>query len=340
MDDRQLDILYIAGAGRAGSTILGDVLGMLPKAIHVGELLGIFDYTTVADAIMPCSCGYPYEACEFWKPILGSLYGPNWPIEFKSRSIVKYLPHSYSLPRLTLDRQLRRQIRIDENLKGLLQEITQLLLLMRDTAGASVIIDSSKAGPFAWLLAQQPNVNIAVVHLVRDPRASMFSLTGRPIPKFDFETGQARIDTYRLKEAFLYWVKANTGASLLRFLGLPYMRLRYETFVTDPVKSVQQIIHFAHEYQIMMQEDSKAMADLHTKHANLRERHLISSNPGVRNKLGLVSLKEDTSWRHELPLTRKLMWTTLFLPWLIWFNYRLWPDSLSVPASKSEESTK
>ena len=58
-------ILYIAGYGRSGSTLLDIVLGNHPENVGVGEVS--FLLNDWANRSRRCSCGVPYQECEFWK---------------------------------------------------------------------------------------------------------------------------------------------------------------------------------------------------------------------------------------------------------------------------------
>jgi len=63
-------IIYIAGLGHSGSTLLDMSLGTLPGVLGMGEIKGILD-----DESRPrhfnstCSCGKNARECEFWKDV-------------------------------------------------------------------------------------------------------------------------------------------------------------------------------------------------------------------------------------------------------------------------------
>ena len=63
-------VLYIAGYGRSGSTILDIILDSHPDITAVGELTFLLD-----DAAIPsrhCSCGAAYAECGFWSRVVSS----------------------------------------------------------------------------------------------------------------------------------------------------------------------------------------------------------------------------------------------------------------------------
>ena len=56
-----LKVLYIAGVGRSGSTLLERMLGAVPGSVNTGELNAIFSRVATQD--QRCGCGEPFSAC-------------------------------------------------------------------------------------------------------------------------------------------------------------------------------------------------------------------------------------------------------------------------------------
>ena len=59
-------IIYIAGYGRSGSTVLDMLLGSDDHAIGLSELTHVFGYWSND---LPCSCGKRIRQCEMWKKV-------------------------------------------------------------------------------------------------------------------------------------------------------------------------------------------------------------------------------------------------------------------------------
>src|SRR5262252_3729866 len=66
---REVKVLFLAGKGRSGGTLLGGLLGQLPGYFNAGELSRLFD--TAVSTNYPCGCGLPFRECETWRAILG-----------------------------------------------------------------------------------------------------------------------------------------------------------------------------------------------------------------------------------------------------------------------------
>lgn len=85
---RRTAIVYIAGYGRSGSTILSLLLSQIDRVISLGEVCNLRLETFEKDR---CSCGAVYSQCEFWGE-----YRPNQPhsdpISFAARQTrAKYI---------------------------------------------------------------------------------------------------------------------------------------------------------------------------------------------------------------------------------------------------------
>src|SRR5215472_10332799 len=57
-------VIYIAGSGRSGSTLLERALGELPGVVNVGELMDLFRRTVAHGE--RCGCGQSFADCPFW----------------------------------------------------------------------------------------------------------------------------------------------------------------------------------------------------------------------------------------------------------------------------------
>lgn len=324
--EKVINILFIAGAGRGGSTLLGDALGMLPGTLHIGELRGIFDYVT--DSEFRCSCQEPYATCPFWGLIFENAYGSCWQDRIRPFGMEGRLPRALQLPLLSVRKSLLKNFELPFQVS--LREVVRLLQIVQSQTTFRVLVDSSKAASFAWLLAQQPEIRMVVVHLVRDPRASLFSWTRRPIPIFDRTVRRALVRTRTWTEGVQYWIRATMAAYILKLVGIPYMRVKYEDFVACPETVVEQIVAFAQSRGIPLEPEKAALLFLRQNRIVLQERHLLGGNPGVKSKKGLIAIKEDTAWLRELSVPQRLLWTLIFLPWILWFGYSLWPKVQSL----------
>jgi hypothetical protein len=66
-------VLYIAGSGRSGSTILDNILGQVEGGFSVGELRYVWDRGIIQNRI--CGCGAPFRGCNLWKRVFDNGFG-------------------------------------------------------------------------------------------------------------------------------------------------------------------------------------------------------------------------------------------------------------------------
>ena len=66
-------VLYIAGSGRSGSTILDNILGELDGFVSAGEVRFLWERGMRDDRT--CACGEPFSSCPFWGDVLTRAYG-------------------------------------------------------------------------------------------------------------------------------------------------------------------------------------------------------------------------------------------------------------------------
>ena len=73
MSAAPLDILYIGGFGRSGSTLVERCLGQLDGFCAAGELRHLWSRGFVENQL--CGCRQPLRDCAFWQAVVGEAYG-------------------------------------------------------------------------------------------------------------------------------------------------------------------------------------------------------------------------------------------------------------------------
>lgn len=228
-------ILYIAGYGRCGSTILDIILSGHPEITGVGEVTFLLE--DWADSGRHCSCGIAYQNCDFWK----GLFSNQTPLPQMTKLTRKIEKRSFVL-RLLLGIISRE----DRQVYHAYQE--KVLAHIVSQTGSSIVVDSSKSARDALgrfvALSKLAGQDVYVLHLVRDGFAVMESqiVTG------DNWALEGQTTSYRwlaLRTAF-GWVITNVWVPLLgRLLGPNrYMLLRYEDFIENPAVALQAIGQF------------------------------------------------------------------------------------------------
>src|SRR3954447_22091528 len=159
-------VLYLGGLGRSGTTVLERVLGELPGACSVGELVHLWGRGVLEDET--CGCGHPFSQCPFWAEVGRRAFG-GWDRAQAERmeQLRPRVDRTRFIPRLVAPRLFGRRP------AGLHEYVNAYLRLYRaigETTGGGVVIDSSKHSSLAFCLRTEPGIDLRVVHVVRDSR--------------------------------------------------------------------------------------------------------------------------------------------------------------------------
>ena len=234
----KLRVVLVAGAGRSGSTLLTLMLGSLPDAFAVGELRYLWERGIVEQRL--CGCGQPVPECSVWSKILGRAFDHLSAADIEDAiDGVNWLGAASNLPKIL---RRGRWGRFPE-LGDLPTQLGRLYRATADVTGAQVIIDSSKPPTYGWFVGTLPDIELSVIHLVRDPRATAFSWQ-RPKAAIDRPSGGLMPNKPPWKSV-LSWDLWNTATELL-FRSRPerLLRLRYEDLVADPETARCSVLEF------------------------------------------------------------------------------------------------
>ena len=214
------NLIYIVGSGRSGSTVIERVLNSAPQVVGVGEIHALWRLPVQS---LLCSCGSRVPDCDFWQGALGHA-DIGAPEIARLAQLEREVVRNTYLMRLRYDLdRIRRDDRLAEfgELQGRLMDGT------RAAGQGDVVLDSSKAGPRAWVLAA--TLKPLILHVYRGAEDVIASWRR---PKFEPSTGTA-MKKPPLREAAGDWIKAEQAArSLARVADVA--RIEYGKFATEP----------------------------------------------------------------------------------------------------------
>ena len=229
-----MKVIYIAGYGRSGSTVLDIILGNHSQITGLGEVTYLADAYTSSSRT--CACGSPYGRCSFWKDFSSS------PPDAELARLLRKVQDLFFIFRLLLGWFTKRDSDAYRSYHN------QLFGHVESQTYKPIIVDSSKsarkvAGRFL-ALHRLAGEDVYVVHLVRNGLATMESLTLTG-SNWALE-GRIRPPKWPGLRAAFGWALTNLWTSLLgRFLPPDhYMRLRYEDLAADPAGSLRKIGRF------------------------------------------------------------------------------------------------
>ena len=206
-------LIYIAGFGFSGSTLLDMLLGSDPHVAGLGEMMYLPDYVTNGKR---CTCGQLVRACTVWGRVLPApdapearFFGPRY--------------HHDTLYR----RVAQRGYRFDDDDRAWSRYQFELLRAVGAATGKDVFVDSSKnLARLRFYQAVCPaDFRLRVLHLVREPLGVM-------------ESGKKYMTPMR---AALGWLRTNYAiASYRRRGGIPALPLTYRALALEPLATLNR----------------------------------------------------------------------------------------------------
>ena len=304
-------VLYFAGSGRSGTTVVSNILGQLPGAFAAGELRYLWQRGVEQDHL--CGCGQPFSACPVWTAVMARVRadaGSERDEPAIGRRLLGRLRMARLPGALLRDALGRRALPAHPDDTA----VTDLYRAIADQTGAALVIDGSKLPPYGLLLRQQPGIDLYVLHLVRDPRATAFSWL-RSKPTRDTAAGAQMQRQETWKSSVLWTVWNLTALRLWRDDDPRVCRLRYEDLIADPVGELGRVA-------AMVGADPADLPFLAPDRVQLAPTHSVAGNPN-RHDTGEITLRADDQWRTAMSRRDRAVVTLLTAPGLRRFRYPL-----------------
>jgi hypothetical protein len=304
-------VLFIAGLGRSGSTLLERALGELDGVAPLGEVYHL--WYRGAELNETCGCGKAFHNCPRWQAIGEAAFG-GWPQVDVAR--IEALKHRIDRVR-RIPRILTR--RWSPGMAAALEEYTSyyqaVYAATTRLTGATLVIDSSKHSSLAYCLSTREDIDLRVLQVVRDPRAVAYSWTKSVRRPEAGPDGDEWMTGYHPAHTALLWDSQNLALNALRLSTADVRLLKYEDFVTSPRETINGIAQWA---GLETSGSSPVSTD---GTITLTETHTVSGNP-MRFQTGSIPIVRREEWRTELaPLQRRVV-SAMTLPLMAQFGYR------------------
>jgi hypothetical protein len=296
-------MLFVAGLGRSGSTLIDRAMGGADGCVSLGEIVRLWQRGVVENAM--CGCGETFRNCEFWGPVGEAAFGGWDTLGHRPRDLQAAVDRTRYIPLMLTGWGRRYQRRRAEYARLL----ARLYTAIRDVAGADLIVDSSKDLSTTFLLRTVPEIDVRVIHLVRDSRAVAYSWT-----KYVQKGGSGgSMDRYSPAIVGLRYTFSNLVLEAARWLGLPMLRQRYEDFVAEPAAATERLLRFG------------GMSDPTLTHVDGRmlraaPHHSVGGNP-MRFALGTIEIRLDRQWQDALPTRDRRIVSAMTSPMLLLYRY-------------------
>jgi hypothetical protein len=284
-----MDVLYIGGFGRSGSTLLAYLLGQLEGYVVAGELKFIWRRGVKENEL--CGCGEPFADCPFWRDVGLAAFG-GW-------------------NELDIEEVLDLQARVTSgrSISALLTGVgagpsyarySELLRLLYDAilavSGGRIVVDTSKTPVEALILSRVSGVQCRAIHLVRDARGVAFSWAKRGVRRPEIVGHEA-------------------------VMRIPTARLRYEDLARAPQEYIEAALRGSG-----VPTDHAGLQALGSGRVTLGTLHTIGGNP-MRFTAGETPVRADEAWRREMTPGLRRGVTAVTWPLLLLYGYSLRSDA-------------
>lgn len=292
-ESARVRVIYVAGVSHTGSTLLGHILGELEETCYAGEIRNTWQRGILENRI--CTCDARFAECAFWQTVIEHL-----PFAAERQAEKLSALHREAVrPSLVFPFRSTEMKQVDRSAFAAPTEA--LYAAAGDVAGVRQLVDSSKSPLYAAFLRRLPTIDLRVVHIVRDPRATVYS----HLRRHSFGYGE----TFKLS---LWWLRSNVAIEKLGRSGVPYTRIRYEDFVEDPARLLYQITDALGLPRSRLPIEGRV--------ARLSKKHIISGNR-ARGEVGAITLRNDSEWRSALPPRMQAIARGTTLPLLGRYGY-------------------
>lgn len=303
-------VLYLGGLGRSGTTLIERVLGELPGVCALGEVVHLWQRDIRDDD--RCGCGHRFSACEFWQAVGREAFGGWHRVDVhRILALQELVERTRHIPVLATSRR--------RDFAALVVEYAEYYAKVYEAAarvgGASVVVDSSKHSALAHCLRHCAEIDLRVLHVVRDPRGVAYSWT-KTVPRPETD-GREEMTRYSPARSAVLWNAHNAAFGLLRQRGVAVRRLRYEDFLADPRGAVNKVAAFAG-----LDTSTLELKFLREKHVHLGQCHSAAGNP-MRFQTGEVPLLPDEAWRDALAPRQRALVGAVCAPLLRSYGYQI-----------------
>ncbi|MGH6920885.1 MAG: sulfotransferase [Geminicoccaceae bacterium] len=299
-------IVYVAGSGRSGSTVLGQVLGAVPNWTFCGELRQGF---SLLAANQLCGCGTPAQECSFWRAVIEHAFG-GFDRDMLERACAlteRVSLHRHSLVHLS---PLKTSSFMRDTAEYA-EIVTRVYQGIRSVTGSDVIIDSSKIPSYYFILKESDHLETKIVHIVRDSRAVVYSNRRK---KYDPSNTWGReyllqqgltltAVAWNLKNAFISSAMAKRADSIL---------LRYEDFMAAPSEAIRRVVDLV--------DPAQSPPPIRGGQLEIGTQHTLGGNP-VKFRTGPVQLRLDDEWQSMMEQRHRILVTGLTWPMIAAYGY-------------------
>lgn len=309
--DNKIKILNIIGWGRSGSTILGSVLGSLDGFFYGGEIRNLWNKVLLENR--QCGCAMPIKSCKLWRGILLEAFHDLENIDFlQMRKLIMSYTRTRHIPLIFLPGS---KLFFKSVLRDYIKNLQLLFRSIKTTTGCDFIVDSSKSLMYSYVLSLIDDIDLYVLHLVRDPRAVAHSRQKTKIHEEDKNNGRTIfMKKFNPFTSSIMWDFKNLTSDVYsNFLVKNSKIIKYEDFAIAPKHVVQEVLE-------LVGKQNQELPFLSEDEIKLSPNHAVWGNPS-RFNTGIVKISLDEEWKQKMKLQDKIISTIFTWPLLFKYGY-------------------
>jgi hypothetical protein len=303
-----LKVLYIVAKGRSGSTILNTVLGQIEGLFSVGELVHLWEWGLIKNR--NCGCGKRFVDCPVWSTVLRMLSTTE---DLAAERYLTWQREVLSWGKLPKVLRQRPDKALEWTTLCNYAVITsKLYRAIMQATNAKCIVESTKLPTAPTALGLVPNIDSYFVHLVRDPRAVVYSW--QRTKSWDLEGNEAMPRFGPVYTTASWWMRNLLAEIVTKRRGSgTSILVRYEDFVSRPQSVINRIL-------CLIGEPRSDVPDIENGSIIMHPTHSVAGNVS-RFESGTLRLKLDDAWIQRQPPSHRFLATALAIPFLQRYGY-------------------
>ena len=284
-------ILYIAGAGRNGSTLVGQCLATNPWVVFPGELTHVWRRGFIENEL--CGCGSKFLDCDFWRRIAEHSSIRELDIHNRVSQIRDKASRFSRIPAFFAGRRANQV-----NDRSYVEAYRRLIDRLGAVDDASWIVDASKYPTDLAVLIEHQKLlpPIHVLHLVRDCNATVHAWKKCKIRR-EVHWQTQYMPRYSSVQTTIAWLAFNRlTKTLVTRYDLPYSLVRYEDFAREPIKILKRLFD---EIGMSTPDADNSNLNSSTDSSHTGRSHVLGGNPS-KFEFDFGAIRLDEEWRTQL----------------------------------------
>lgn len=288
IERQKIKVIYVMGAGHSGSTLLDIILGNHPEIQSCGEL----KYNNFLNKYQEnclCTCGQKSQTCQFCNQVIDT-----WKYRTGIKNIKSYqrLQKKYEDTKIPFNLNWSKS----EDFNQYLFYTLEFLKSLSSSSGKNIIVDSSKNPTRAFYLSLIPEIELILIHLIRDGRGVSYSIMKKNPDE---------------KKRIKGWFLTNLQSELVSHrINAKKIRVRYEDLISTPDIVLSKIGR-------MLNLNFSDISDKLINGSGIPVKGHILAGNRMRFSSDNVVLKQSFEWKEHLS------YKDLFYYWII-----SWPLAL------------